>query len=122
MMRWTKGQDEILREYGSLGAKKCAAIIREKTGVRRSVYSVQRRASRIGTSLFIHETCPGCGRTVKKLRQTGLCDICHERRAAEPRKHMAALMREIEPTEEDRRLYQLAARENWKARQRNRRG
>lgn len=120
-MRWTKGQDAILREFGYLGARKCAQMIRRKTGVTRTVYAVQRRASRIGVSLFEHETCPGCGRLVKRLRQTGFCDVCHERRASEPRLGMAQKMRAVEMNAEDAEKYQAAVRENWKARQRKRR-
>lgn len=104
-----------------MGAQKCALLIRKKTGVARTPYAVQCRASRIGVSLFVFETCPGCGRLVKKLRQTGFCDVCHERRAAEPRLGLSSKMRAVHKTPEDEAREKEAIRDNWRGRKRKER-
>jgi uncharacterized Fe-S cluster-containing radical SAM superfamily enzyme len=74
---WTTAQEQLLREYGSLGAKRCAELLAEQYGVKRSVQAIQMHASRIGVSLYEYHTCIHCGRKAKKLRHTGLCEVCH---------------------------------------------
>lgn len=79
-MRWTDEQDRIMRELASRGAEAVAKAIKAKTGVSRSVEAVKMHASREGVSLLPHETCPGCGTTVRKLhRDTGLCPVCNKK-------------------------------------------
>lgn len=101
MRLWTRREDAIVRSLGQLGAKACADAIREATGVRRTPKAVQNRASRIGASLFEHEACPRCGRLVKSLRPSGLCDVCHERSIEEPRAVESMLARSIDPPTAD---------------------
>ncbi|MBQ9001003.1 MAG: hypothetical protein IJ087_04035 [Eggerthellaceae bacterium] len=74
MTPWTTKQDSILRELGHLGAAAVAAAILRECGVRRSVRSVECRASRIHASLRVQQVCPECGVVGWRLnRQSGLC-------------------------------------------------
>lgn len=82
-MRWTVHQEEVLRAYGSLGAKACRDIIHRRFGVFRSVSATERHAYRIGASVFRYETCPRCGERVRRLMYTGYCKACHYKHLAE---------------------------------------
>lgn len=106
MRRWTAREDAILERYGSMGACAVSRIIREQTGRSRTESACQHRASRIGVSLFERATCPECGRTVKRLHRSGLCERCH---------HLSfcgaqGAARLVEPTGEQREADERAAR------------
>lgn len=115
---WTAGQIQILRRYGSQGVDKCVQMLRVRYGINRTRACVQMKASRLGISLCARETCPGCGRTVRKLRQSGFCDLCHERAFLTPRKEMARVMREAEYTKEEKDAIRDARRERDRNRKR----
>lgn len=115
---WTTGQAQVLRQYGDQGVDKCVQMLRVRYGIVRTRSSVQMKASRLGISLCARETCPGCGRTVKRLRQSGFCDLCSMREAATPRKEMARVMREAEYTKEERDAIRDARRERDRMRKR----
>lgn len=114
--KWTTGQDAVLRECGSQGVVECRRELYRRFGVRRSVESIKSRASRIGVSLTAYELCPGCGRTTRRLKSTGLCELCHERSFTSASEQRASVMRAMERTEEDA----LAIAEARRARQRER--
>lgn len=117
--RWTSGQIQVLRRYGSQGVDKCVRMIYGRYGVRRTRECVQKKASRLGISLCERATCPACGRTVRRLRETsGLCDVCHERAFTGPREEMARVMRESEYTKEEKDALKNAKRERNRNRQR----
>ena len=106
MRRWTAREDAILERYGAMGVVAVCRIIREQTGKVRTESACQHRASRIGVSLFERATCPECGRTVKRLRRSGLCERCH---------HLSfcgaeGAARLVEPTEEQADSEALARR------------
>lgn len=88
-MRWSRQEDDILRDYGSLGAEACSGILAEECGTRRTVKAVQHRASLIGASLFEYHVCPTCGAKVKRLRPSGVCMVCHEILKAERQRTVA---------------------------------
>lgn len=117
--RWTTGQVDALMRYGADGVDKCIEVIEGRYGVRRSRECVQKKASRLGISLCERATCPICGRTVRRLRETsGLCDVCHERAFTGPREEMARVMRESEYTKEEKDAIDDARRERNRNRQR----
>lgn len=105
MRRWTAREDAIIERYGSMGVVAVCRIIREQTGKVRTESACQHRASRIGVSLFERATCPECGRTVKRLRRSGLCERCH---------HLSfcggSAARLVEPTEEQKAADEAAVR------------
>ena len=101
MRRWTPEEDEVLRQYGSMGATACRRILRAELGAKRSVKAVQHRASRIGASLFAYATCPMCGRVVKRPKPSGLCDRCHDLMKAEARDAAQAVEAKTRLTPED---------------------
>lgn len=76
-------QDDILREYGTQGAKKCADVIAARFGVRRSEEATARRMSRIGVSRRSYATCPVCGGLYDRLMPSGMCAVCNMRRLKE---------------------------------------
>lgn len=117
--RWTSGQIQVLRRYGPQGVDKCVRMIYGRYGVRRTRECVQKKASRLGISLCERATCPRCGRTVRRLRETsGLCDVCHERAFTGPREEMSRVMRESEYTKEEKDAIGEAKRERNRNRQR----
>ena len=117
--RWTAGQIQVLRRYGDQGVDKCLQVIYGRYGVKRTAAGVRMKASRLGISLCERATCPVCGKTVRKLRETsGLCDVCHERAFVGPRDEMARVMRESEYTKEERDAIRDAVRERNRNRKR----
>lgn len=117
--RWTSGQVDALMRYGADGVDKCIQVIEGRYGVLRSRTCVQKKASRLGISLCERATCPVCGRTVRRLRETsGLCDVCHERAFTGPREEMSRVMRESEYTKEEKDAIGEAKRERNRNRQR----
>lgn len=120
MKPWSRREDQILREFGDLGAKYCQQLIARRCKVTRTVHSVENRASRIGVSLYPAQTCPQCGRRVARLRQTtGLCDLCHERSFVPAVKQRSEAMREVAKSECDpeyREAVAEAKRERWRRR------
>lgn len=119
---WTTAQDDLLRELGSRGVDECRLELWRRFGVHRSNDAIAKRASRIGVSLASHEVCPGCGRTTYRLRQTGLCDLCHERSFLTPSEQRAQVMREAFLDEEDMRAIEDARRARARERKRRSRG
>ncbi len=89
-MNWTFEQEQILREYGNLGAEECRKMIFRRTGVLRSVESTKRHAYRIGAPLIKYEICPSCGRKVRKLKPSGLCTVCNERYLAQKQRELVS--------------------------------
>lgn len=118
MGRWTRRQDEVLRTYGHLGAFKCRVILRRECGVDRSIHAIQNRASRIGVSLFELQSCPVCGRTVKRLKASGMCEICNEMRHTMA-DSMSDKMRSVQPSAEDEAILTEARRARWRRRREN---
>lgn len=114
--KWTTGQVEVLRECGSRGVIECRRELYRRFGVRRSIESIKSKASRMDMSLAEHELCPGCGRTTRRLKPTGLCELCHERSFTSASEQRASIMRAMERTDEDA----LAIAEARRARQRER--
>lgn len=99
-MRWTEGQDDVLFEYGNLGVKECQRILRREFQANHTVSAIQRRASRIGASLFMYSVCPSCGRRVRELRNSGLCFVCNEKhKANQQRVSREGLQKELERLE-----------------------
>ena len=79
MARWTRRQEQILRECGHLGADFVRDRIARECGVSHSVHAVEVRASRIHASLKVLETCPECGAIGVTLnKRSGLCPLCTE--------------------------------------------
>lgn len=115
MTKWSKAQDDILREFGNHGAEYCARLIRERFGIERTAQAVSRHAYRIHVSIVRYETCPQCGRRVARLAVSGVCPICHQRElAADQRRFNERLLAEINGSEyteefaEARKDYQAA--------------
>lgn len=80
-MRWTRDQEQILRDHGNHGPEYCRNLIYKRFGILRSVEATQRHASRIGAAMFQYQSCPRCGRVVKRLNQkSGLCEVCNYER------------------------------------------
>lgn len=128
MRRWTREEDAILRECASMGAMECRRELRRRLRASRSVSAVKARAQRLGVSLVRFETCPRCGRKVRRVRPDGLCEPCHQRRLAERQKaRNRELMDEISKGEADaedesqraRREYAAARQEAVRLRRRN---
>ncbi len=119
--KWTTGQDDVLRECGSQGVVECRRELYRRFGVRRSAEAIQTRASRIGVSLTAYELCPGCGRPTRRLKSTGLCDLCHERSFTPASEQRARVMCAMESTEEDARAIDEARRARLRERQRKHR-
>lgn len=116
-MRWTEAQDDVLVEYGSLGAEECRRMLRRECGVVRSVSSIQSRASRLGLSLARYEVCPLCGKVVAKLTRTGHCETCRVRTLAEGQKReneriRMELLKGDEPDADAVREYDLWRKRN----------
>ena len=118
---WTTGQDEILAYEGFRGVDACVDEIRERFGIERTRAAVKMRASKIGASLMRYETCPRCGRKVKRLKYSGLCDLCHERELLDPKSKRKRLMREMRLTDKEREAVKAAKRERVAENQRRHR-
>ena len=79
MARWTGRQEELLREYGHLGAEAVRDLIADECGVAHTVRAIITHASRIHASLRVREECPDCGAVGVTLnRRSGLCARCTE--------------------------------------------
>lgn len=91
--RWTREEDDVLAGYASLGAEEVTRRLRAECGSRRSVQSVQCRASRLGVSLFEHGVCGECGAWTRGRRADGLCPVCAARRSGKAsRERVKAMM------------------------------
>lgn len=76
-MRWTTGQEDVIRELGFRGAGAVRQEILRRYGVDRSEHAIEAHASRIRASLRVLDECPGCGAVGVTLnRQTGMCARC----------------------------------------------
>lgn len=83
MPTWTCEQERVLFEHGNQGAEYCASLIARRFHVKRTPEATERHANRIGAPMVIYETCPECGRLVRKLnRLSGLCEECNSKRLA----------------------------------------
>lgn len=115
-LAWTAEQDECLRECSRLGADECRRELWRRFGVRRTREAVKARASRLDVSLERYEACAECGRPVKRLKYSGLCELCHERSFVGASARRARIMKEME--EDD--VYRNAVRDAKRARMRER--
>jgi len=95
---WTVRQEELIREYGHLGAEAVADAIFAECGVRRTVRAVQQHAHVIRASLRVRPPCPECGAIGVPLNyQSGLCPVCNEKlRLAEAIAYNEVLLEEAE--------------------------
>lgn len=76
-MKWTIGQENVIRELRFLGADAVRDEIEERFGVRHTKHAVQIRASLLGISLQKRYQCPECGELVESInRLTKLCPRC----------------------------------------------
>lgn len=92
--RWTDEEDGVLAAYASMGAPEVSRRLRAECGSRRSVQSVQCRASRLGVSLFEHGVCGECGAWTRSRRADGLCPVCAARKSgAASRERVEAMMK-----------------------------
>lgn len=119
---WTTAQDALLAETAAQGVDECRRELFRRFGVRRTNGAVKMRASRIGVSLTAYQTCPQCGRKEKRLKYTGLCQLCHERSFLTPSEQRAQALRDMERTGEDEHAIEDARRARAKERQRRHRG
>lgn len=79
-MRWTTGQNDVIRELGHLGVVAVHDAIVERFGVEHTLHAIEMQASRIHAPLKVQQVCPDCGVVGLRLnRQTGLCPRCTER-------------------------------------------
>lgn len=120
-LAWTAEQDECLRECSRLGADECRRELWRRFGVRRTREAVKARASRLDVSLERYEACAECGRPVKRLKYSGLCELCHERSFVGASARRARIMREMEEDEEYRSAVRDAKRARLRERQRRHR-
>jgi hypothetical protein len=112
-MRWTEGQDDVIRECCYRGAVYVADEIFRRFGVRRDPHAVEMRASRIGVSLAVRSTCPRCGAVGVRLRQsTGLCALCTTELFRDKAKAFNDLL-EAERAEAEDPARLAAARREW---------
>lgn len=89
-VRWTEGQDDVIRECSFRGAEFVAGELLRRCGVARSAHAVEMRASRIRCSLAVQTVCPDCGAVGLTLnRQSGLCPRCTERLHVEQQRAFA---------------------------------
>ncbi len=112
-----------MRDFGSRGAARCARIIYERTGVRRTPQAVKRRGYRIGACMVRHETCPRCGSIVPSLvRTSGLCRKCNYRLLAEEQREESRRikdeLRRDAGHEQEKREYDAARRDRQRAQRR----
>lgn len=119
---WTAEQDECLRECAQLGADECRRELWRRFGVRRTRDAVKARASRLGVSLERYEACAECGRPVRRLKYSGLCELCHERSFVSASARRARIMKEMEDDEGYRSAVRDAKRARARERQRRHRG
>lgn len=76
-MRWTVGQENVIRELRFQGAQAIRDEIERRFGVAHSKHAVQVRASLLGVSLQRRYQCPECGEIVEGVnRITGMCPRC----------------------------------------------
>lgn len=117
---WTVRQEEMIREYGHLGAEAVAQAIEAECGVKRTVRAVQQHAHVIHASLRVKPVCPECGVIGLPLNyQSGLCPKCNTLlRLQEELAYNELLLRErieavgSELFDEAVRLYNSKRREN----------
>lgn len=108
MTKWSKAQDELLREFGNRGAEYCAAALRNRFGISRTPEAVRRHAYRVGISIIRYETCPRCGRAVSTVGADGLCGLCHQRRLAEEQKAFnASILAELRNQDREREIAEV---------------
>ena len=76
-MKWTIGQENVIRELRFLGAQGVRDAIEKEFGVSHTKHAVQVRASLLGISLQKRYRCPECGDIVESVnRLSGLCLRC----------------------------------------------
>lgn len=76
-MRWTVGQENVIRELRFLGADAIRDEIEKRFGAVHSKHAVEVRASILGVSLQRRYQCPECGCFVEQVnRLTGMCPRC----------------------------------------------
>ena len=76
-MRWTVGQENVIRELRFLGADAIRDEIEKRFGIAHSKHAIEVRASILGVSLQRRYQCPECGCFVEQVnRLTGMCPRC----------------------------------------------
>jgi ribosomal protein L37AE/L43A len=76
-MRWTIGQENVIRELRHLGAMAIRDEIEKRFGVSHTKHAIQVRASNLGISLKMRHQCPECGEFVESVnRLSGMCPRC----------------------------------------------
>lgn len=122
MARWTRRQEQILRESGHMGAEAVRERIARECGVVHSVRAIEVRASRIRASLRVLDTCPECGAIGVTLnKRSGLCPLCTEQmHLREGMAFSEVLAREREARSEGAAIEE-ARRDRAKIRQQNHR-
>lgn len=76
-MRWTVGQENVIRELRFLGADAIRDEIEKRFGIAHSKHAIEVRASILGISLQRRHQCPECGCFVEQVnRLTGMCPRC----------------------------------------------
>ncbi|MDI9590832.1 MAG: hypothetical protein QM302_07345 [Acidobacteriota bacterium] len=76
-MKWTTGQNDVIRELGYKGVQIVHDAILDRYGVDHSPHAIEVQASRIHASLRILHECPRCHAVgVHINRQSGLCRRC----------------------------------------------
>lgn len=118
---WTTAQDDCLRECASQGADECRRELWRRFGVRRTRDAVKARASRLGVSLERFEACGECGRLVRRLKYSGLCELCHERSFVSAGARRARLLKEMEDADGYDEAVRAAKRARARERQRRHR-
>lgn len=92
-MRWSKDQDDVLRECSFRGAAYARDEIERRCGAVHTFHAVELRASRTHRSLAVQTVCPDCGAVgVVINRQTGLCRPCTERYHLEQERAFAEVL------------------------------
>lgn len=104
MPRWSRTEEEYLREHAGEGAKAVADALG------RTVPSVQVKASRMGVTLFKRWHCPRCGRWVYAplAKWSGWCRKCSIDESADTAAEKNRRIRR--DIEEERRLAKDAER------------
>ena len=78
-VKWTTGQNDIIRELGHRGVQAVHDEIIDRYGIDHTLHAIEAQASRIHASLKVRTVCPECGVVgVYINRQSGMCPLCTE--------------------------------------------
>ena len=77
LMRWTTGQNDVIRELGYKGVQAVHDAILDRFGVDHTLHAIESQACRIHASLKVMNECPECHAVgVRINRQSGMCNRC----------------------------------------------